>query len=75
MSIKDEEILKKRILEEEDFIYCPRLGNSLSRLLEKNANGVNDERIKKVLLISQDEIHLWYNNAIEKLRKALKIEE
>jgi len=68
---KDIKTLKKRILEEEDFIYCPRLGNSLSKLVEKNPDGVDDERIEKVLLMSQEDIKKWYNSALDKLRKVL----
>ena len=74
-SKKDLKALKKRILEEEDFIYCPRLGNSLSKLVQKNPDGVEDERIEKVLLMSQKDIKKWYNSALEKLRNALNIGE
>lgn len=73
MSAKDKESLKKRILEDEDFIYCPRLGNSLGRLIDKNPSGVENDRIEKVLLMSQEEVDKWYYSAIEKLRRALKV--
>jgi len=73
MSAKDKDSLRKRILEEEDFIYCPRLGNSLERLIDKNPSGVENERIEKVLLMSQEEVEKWYNSAIDKLRKALRV--
>ena len=71
---KDKKALRKRILEEEDFIYCPRLGNSLNRLIDKNPDGVDDERAEKVLLMDKKEIIMWYNSALAKLRKALKLE-
>lgn len=70
--MKDKKAIKKRIQTEEDFIYCPRLGNSLRRLLEKNPDGVGDDRIQKVLLMSKAEIDEKYNEIIVKLRKALK---
>ena len=73
MNGKDKKSLKKRIMEEEDFIYCPRLGNSLERLMEKNADGVDDERIEKVLLMPKEEIEEHYENALKKLRKALGV--
>ena len=72
---KDKKVLKKRIMEEDDFIYCPRLGNSLSRLIDKNPNGVDDERIGKVLLMDAKEVSSWYNSALEKLKKALNMGE
>lgn len=71
--MKDQETVKKKISEEEDFIYCPRLGNSLIKLIEKNPDGVTDERIQKVLLVSEAELEEHYNSAIKKLRKALKV--
>lgn len=68
--MKDKEIIKKRIIEEEDFIYCPRLGNSLSKLIEKYPDGIEDERIEKVLLISPQELKEIYESAIKKLKKS-----
>ena len=73
MDDKDKEVIKDRILSEEDFIYCPRLGNSVEKLIEKNPSGVNDERIQKILLLSKKDLNQWYNNAIMKLRKKLNI--
>jgi predicted transcriptional regulator len=69
--MKNKELIKKKILEEDDYIYCPRLGNSLTKLLEskENVNGVSDDRICKVLLISQDELEKLYQQAIDKLKK------
>ncbi len=73
MNSKDRKTLKKRIFEEEDFIYCPRLGNSLERLMDKNASGVEDERIEKVLLMTTEEFKEHYEKALKKLRKALGV--
>lgn len=75
MAIKDKKALKQRILDEEDFIYCPRLGNSLHRLLDKNVDGVGDERIEKVLLMTKEELEEHYERALNKLRKALGVGE
>lgn len=73
--MKNKKTIKKRIMEEEDFIYCPRLGNSLARLIDKNPNGISDERLEKVLLMSKKEINKWYNSALEKLRKVLGVDK
>ena len=75
MNSKDKEMLRKKIIEDEDFIYCPRLSNSLEKLLSKNPNGVTDERIGKVLLIEDEEIKEIYESALKKLRKALNVTE
>jgi len=67
MTNKNKEI-KKKIMEDEDFIYCPRLGNSIERLIDKNPEGVDDERIAKVLLIEEEEVQSIFMQAIEKIR-------
>ncbi len=73
MKVKDKDQIKNKILVEEDFIYCPRLGNSLNKLIDKNPEGVEDERICKVLLMSDEELEETFNSALEKLRKALGV--
>ena len=65
-------MIKKKIVEDGDFIYCPRLGNSLDKLIERHPEGIDDERIQKVLLLSEDELKEIYESALNKLRKALK---
>jgi hypothetical protein len=72
--MKDKKMIKKKIVEDEDFIYCPRLGNSLSKLIEKHPDGVDDERIQKLLLMSAKELEAIYQSALQKLRNALKDE-
>lgn len=69
--MKDKVALKNKIEQEEDFIYCPRLGNSLKKLIERYPDGIDDERIQKVLLISAEELSEIYTSAIEKLRNSL----
>ena len=70
--MKDKKVLRKRIIEDPDFIYCPRLGNSLKKLIDKHPEGIDDERIEKVLLMSAKEVEATYNSALEKLRKVMK---
>ena len=65
--------VKEKIFEEEDFIYCPRLGNSLKKLIDKNPEGVSNERIAKVLMMTEEEVEETYENALKKFRKALGI--
>ena len=73
MDKKAKKTIKQKILEEEDFIYCPRLGNSLKNLMDKNPEGIANERIAKVLLMTEEEVDAIYNSAIEKFREALGI--
>lgn len=67
--MKDKKILKQKINSDPDFVYCPRLGNSLKQLLEKYPDGIDDDRIEKVLLMTAEEVEEVYQSAIEKLRK------
>jgi len=70
---KEKSMLKERIEKESDFIYCPRLGNSLKKFVNTHSNGVDDERICKVLLINQKELDEIFESAIKKIRKKLNI--
>lgn len=70
--MKDKRVLKKKIMEDPDFIYCPRLGNSLRKLVDKHPDGIDEERIEKVLLMSTKEVEATYLSALEKLRKVMK---
>ncbi len=65
--------MRERIENDEDFIYCPRLSNSLNSLLKVHPNGVENDRISKVLLISEDEVESIFQRAIKKFRKILNI--
>jgi len=73
MDKKDKNTAKEKILSDEDFIHCPRLGNSLKNLIDKNPEGIDDERISKVLLISEEEVKKLYNSALEKFRKIMGV--
>lgn len=70
--MKDKKSLKKKIMDDPDFIYCPRLGNSLVKLVNKHPDGIDDERIEKVLLMTNKEIDAIYQSALEKLRAFVK---
>ena len=65
--------IKQQINTNKDFIYCPRLGNSINKLLEIYPNGVDNERIAKLLLMTEDEVEETFQSALEKIRKGLKL--
>jgi len=69
----DVNTIRLRITNEEDFIYCPRLGNSLKKLIEKNPDGVDDARIAKVLLLSEEEVREIFESAVNKIRELMEI--
>lgn len=65
----NKEETKKKIEEDNDFIYCPSAENSLEKFLKKHPNGVNNEKIASVLLMTQEEVEEEYEIAVEKLRQ------
>mgnify|MGYP003332925707 CR=1 FL=1 len=70
--MKDKKSLRKKIAEDPDFIYCPRLGNSLKKLLDKHPDGIDEERMEKVLLLTPKEIDAIFQSALTKLREFVK---
>lgn len=70
--MKDKQALKQKIKEDPDFIYCPRLGNSLNKLLDKHPDGIDEERIQTVLMMTKKQVEKIYESALNKLRKSVK---
>ena len=64
------EILKK-ILEDEDYIRCPKFSNSLNRFAERNSDGVENATIARLLMMSEQEVERIYNEAVEMLREEM----
>ena len=63
-----------RIENDEDFVNCPRLENSVKIVIDKYPEGVDNERIAKFLLITEEEVEEIYQSALVKLRKILGVE-
>lgn len=64
---------KYKILNDEDFIDYPKFKNSLSKLIEKNPDGVDTETIAKALNMSKEEVEEIYMSAIQKLKNNLDL--
>lgn len=75
MNLKDKQAIVDKIKNDEDYIYCPRLNNSLKSFVNTHPDGVDEERIAKVLLIDVNEVKSIFNNAIKKIRKKLKLND
>ena len=73
MSTKEEN--KKKIKEDPDFIYCPSAENSLDKFIKKHPNGVNDDKIAQVLMMTPEEVRDAHEEALEKIREELKVGE
>jgi len=70
-SAMDKEELQKKIREEEDFIRCPKCGNSLVRFLMKNSEGIENHVIARLLMIPEEEVERLYEEAVKKLREEM----
>lgn len=73
--MSDKNKLKKKIENDPDFIYCPRLGNSLKIFLEKYPEGVEDSKIAKNLLIEEEDVEAIFQSAINKIRKSMGVKD
>lgn len=69
MADKDE--IKKRVLEEEDYIRSPKFSNSLKKFLAKNDDGVDDSVIARLLSMSEEEVDAIYQQAVQELREEM----
>lgn len=68
----DKNELKKRILEEEDYIRCPKFNNSLNKFLAKNGDGVENKVIARLLMITEDEVEKLYIECVKDLREEME---
>lgn len=62
------EDVKKRILEESDFIKSYKHSNSLAKFLSRNTKELDDSTIARLLMIEKDEVEDIYQKAVDFLR-------
>lgn len=61
----------KRILDDEDYIRCPKFSNSLNKFTQKNSEGVENSTIARLLMMSEEEVERVYQEAVKMLRKSM----
>lgn len=61
--------IQKKIVEDEDYIRCPKSGNSLAKFIAKNPDGVENSVISRVLAIPEEKVEEIYDEAVEMLQK------
>lgn len=64
---------KAKILQDEDFVDCPKFKNSIKKIKEKNPDGIDDKLIAEILLLTPEELETLYLNSLQKIRKHLNI--
>lgn len=67
--------IKERVDTESDFVNCPILGNSIKRVIDAYPDGVDNDKIGRMLLIPREEVDKLYASAIIKLRKAMGVKK
>lgn len=73
MTDKDE--IKKKVMEDEDYIRSPKFTNSLKKFLAKNDDGVESSVIARLLAMPEEEVEKIYQEAVESLRREMVGEE
>lgn len=67
----DKDDIKKRILEEEDYIRSPKYGNSLQKYVKVNDEELEDKIIARLLSMTEEEVRKIYQEAVEALREEM----
>lgn len=70
ISVEKSEMLK-RIVDDEDYIRCPKFSNSLNKFTQKNSEGVENSTIARLLMMSEEEVEAKYLEAIQMLREEM----
>lgn len=69
--MSNKEDLKKKILEEKDYIKCPRSLNSLEKYLAKSPEVVENKTIARLLMINEEEVETIYQEAVQIIKEEL----
>jgi len=71
ISVEKSEMLK-RILDDEDYIRCPKFSNSLNKFTQKNSEGVENTTIARLLMMTEEEVEAKYQEAVARLREEME---
>lgn len=64
----DKAEIQHRIATEEDYIRCPKFGNSLSKFTTKNSEGIENSTIARLLMMTEEDVERVYQEAVQMLR-------
>lgn len=67
----DKNEIQRKILEEEDYVRCPKCSNSLVKCVARNPEGVDNSAIARFLMIPEEKVNEIYKEAIEMLKKGM----
>lgn len=70
----DKEEIIMKIAEEDDYVRCPKCGNSIDKFMSKNPDGVEDSVIARLLLTTEENVVKTHEETVRILREGMKDE-
>jgi hypothetical protein len=71
--VEKSEMIRK-IIEDEDFIRCPKCANSLNRYTQRHPDGVENSMIARLLMMTEEEVDTLYQSTLILLRKDVDVD-
>ena len=65
---------KALISNDPDFVHLKRFDFSLAKLVERHPGGVPDRMIAAALMVTEDDVRDMYEDIVQKLRRAMRVE-
>jgi len=72
VEIVNREEVKKKIMEDPDFIKSHKYGNSLSKFLSNNNGDLENATIARLLMISEDEVENIYKEVVDFIKNKMQ---
>jgi len=64
--------VQRRIVEDDDYIRCPKCSNSVNKFLLRNPDGAEDSVIARFLMTTEEKVRELYAEAVKMLRKDME---
>jgi len=69
----DVDKIRDRVQNDPDYVECSRFKYSAEYAIKKNPDGLDDKTIAKILMVTTNNVKRFYESAVKKMRKKLKI--
>lgn len=66
-----DDLIKKKIFEDPDFVLIPKAGNSLKKAIEMYPDGMETSAIARALMLTEEEVNDILESAMDKIRESL----
>lgn len=71
----DKDNLHKKVFDDEDFVKCPKCGNSLNKYLSKHQDTIPPNVAARLLMMSEEEVETLYQEAVQMMQDRMKKDE